>query len=90
MAAAVGYESSTAEETALAYHGNDIFGTHLMRTLGQRDLKARVVFTEARRYADRKEAARATQSEVELLRRMLAGRSAMKPTADRFRLTRAG
>jgi 1-acyl-sn-glycerol-3-phosphate acyltransferase len=90
-AAAIGYASSTAEEAALAYHGDDVFGTHLVRTLGQRDLAARVVFaTGGRRYADRKEATRATQGEVELLRSVLAGRSAMEPSTDPHRLTRAG
>ncbi len=43
-AAAIGYASSTAEEAALAYHGDDVFGTHLVRTLGLRGLKARVAF----------------------------------------------
>jgi 1-acyl-sn-glycerol-3-phosphate acyltransferase len=32
--AAIGYASSTAAECALAYHGEDVFGTHLVRTLG--------------------------------------------------------
>jgi 1-acyl-sn-glycerol-3-phosphate acyltransferase len=90
-AAAIGYASSTAEETALAYHGDDIFGTHLVRTLGQRDLAARVVFAASgRRYAERKEAARATQDEVGALRTVLAGRSAVKHPTDPLRLTRAG
>jgi 1-acyl-sn-glycerol-3-phosphate acyltransferase len=67
-AAAIGYASSTAEEARLAYHGDDVFGPHLVRTLGQSDLVARVAFAKARYYADRKEAARATQAEVERLR----------------------
>ena len=83
-AAAIGYASSTAEEAALAYHGDDIFGAHLMLTLGQRSLTARVAFaTAAKRYADRKEAARATRAEVEVLRGMAAGRrTAIQPAAQ--------
>jgi lyso-ornithine lipid O-acyltransferase len=90
-AAAIGYSSSTAEEAALAYHGKDVFGGHLVRTLGQGHLEARVAFAPAgARYANRKEAARATQAEVELLRTVVAGRPAIKPRTDPFRLTRAG
>jgi 1-acyl-sn-glycerol-3-phosphate acyltransferase len=95
-AAAVGYASSTAPEGALAYHDEDVFGTHLVRTLGQRDLKARVAFAaEGKRYADRKEAARATQSEVELLRSGLAADAAIQPSTEPvpmepLRLTPAG
>jgi 1-acyl-sn-glycerol-3-phosphate acyltransferase len=82
-AAAVGYASSTAPEGALAYHHEDVFGTHLVRTLGQRDLKARVAFAaEGKRYADRKEAARATQGEVKLLRGGLAGHASIQPSVD--------
>jgi 1-acyl-sn-glycerol-3-phosphate acyltransferase len=90
-AAAIGYASSTAEEAALAYHGDDVFGTHLVRTLGLRGLKARVAFaTTAKRYGDRKTAARATQAEVELLRGRAAGRPAIQPTAELLHLTHAG
>jgi lyso-ornithine lipid O-acyltransferase len=90
-AAAIGYSSRTAEEAALAYHGKDVFGSHLVRTLGQGHLEARVAFAPAgARYADRKEAARATQAEVELLRTVVAGRPAIKQRTDPFRLTRAG
>ena len=95
-AAAIGYASSTAEEAALAYHGDDIFGAHLMRTLGQRGLTARVAFAAAARcYADRKEAARATQAAVEVLRGTVAGRSAIQPAtqllqSDARSLTHAG
>jgi 1-acyl-sn-glycerol-3-phosphate acyltransferase len=90
-AAAVGYASSTAEEAALAYHGDDVFGTHLVRTLGLRGLKARVAFaTTAQRYGDRKAAARATQAEVELLRGRVAGRPAIQPAAGLLHLTHAG
>jgi 1-acyl-sn-glycerol-3-phosphate acyltransferase len=90
-AAAIGYASSTAEEAALTYHGEDVFGPHLMRTLGQRDLKARVIFAAmGRRYADRKEAARTTQAEIELLRSVVSGRPASKEPTGFYRLTRAG
>jgi 1-acyl-sn-glycerol-3-phosphate acyltransferase len=86
-AAAIGYASSTAQEATLAYHGDDVFGPHLMRTLGQRHLEARVAFAETgRRYADRKQAARETQAEVELLRNMVAGDSAIESPTDPFRL----
>jgi len=82
-AAAVGYASSTAAESTLAYHGEDVFGTHLVRTLGERHLKARVAFAaEGKRYADRKEAARATQGEVELLRSGLAADAAIQPYTE--------
>jgi lyso-ornithine lipid O-acyltransferase len=82
-AAAIGYASSTAAEAALAYRGEDVFGTHLVRTLGQRHLKARVIFAaEGKRYADRKEAARATHSEVAWLRSVLAGHAAIEPSMD--------
>ena len=89
-ASAVGYASSTADETALAYHGDDVFGTHLVRTLGLRGLKARVAFAPAKCYTDRKEAARATHAEVELLRGRVTGRPAIQPTADLLHLTHAG
>jgi 1-acyl-sn-glycerol-3-phosphate acyltransferase len=90
-AAAIGYASSTAEEATIAYHGDDIFGTHLLRTLGLRSLKARVIFApEGKHYVDRKEAARATQAEVEWMRSLLPGLSATKPPRNRLRLTRAG
>ncbi len=90
-ASAIGYASSTAAEAVLAYHGEDVFGTHLVRTLGQRDLKARVVFAAAGKgYADRKEAARATQAEVAWLRSVLAGHAAIQPAREQIRVTRAG
>jgi lyso-ornithine lipid O-acyltransferase len=90
-AAAIGYASSTGEEAALAYHGDDVFGTHLVRTLRLRGLKARVAFaTTAQCYGDRKMAARATQAEVELLRGRVAGRPAIQPTAELLHLTHAG
>jgi 1-acyl-sn-glycerol-3-phosphate acyltransferase len=88
-AAAIGYSSRTAEEATLAYHGEDVFGMHLVRTLGQRNLEARVAFGTARRYADRKEAARATQAEVERLRCRVAGRSAIETAAELLPLTHA-
>jgi lyso-ornithine lipid O-acyltransferase len=89
-AAAIRYASSTAEETALAYHGDDIFGTHLARTLGQRSLTARVAFAAAKCYAERKEAARETQAEVERLRHAVSGRPALEPAAELLPLTHAG
>jgi 1-acyl-sn-glycerol-3-phosphate acyltransferase len=90
IAAVIGYASSTASEAELAYHGEDVFGTHLVRTLGQRHLKARVVFAaEGKRYASRKEAARTTQVEVERLRSVMAGPAAIQPCAEPLRLTLA-
>jgi hypothetical protein len=62
-----------------------------LRTLGQRDLEARVVFAATgRHYANRKEAARATQGEVELLRSVFAGQSSIEAPTDPLGLTRAG
>ena len=62
-----------------------------MRTLGQRHLEARVAFAETgRRYADRKQAARETQAEVESLRSAVAVQPATKPPTDPLRLTRTG
>jgi 1-acyl-sn-glycerol-3-phosphate acyltransferase len=91
-AAAIGYASSTAEEAALTYHGNDVFAPHLVQTLGQCNLEARMAFAATGRcYADRKEAARVTQAEVELLRTVFARHSALgPPQSDPLRLTRAG
>jgi lyso-ornithine lipid O-acyltransferase len=92
-AAAIGYTSSTAEEASLAYYANDIFGTHLARTLGQGNVEARVIFSAKQsRYASRKKAARGTQREVESLRTAIAGpRAENQPLQDGFfRLTRAG
>ena len=89
-AAAIGYASSTAEEATIAYHGDDVFGPHLMRTVGLRHLKARVAFAAARRYADRKEAARTTQAEVERLRSVVARHSATAAAMDLYQVTSAG
>jgi 1-acyl-sn-glycerol-3-phosphate acyltransferase len=89
-AAAIGYASSTAEEVRVAYHGDDVFGPHLARTLGRRNLEARVRFATARGYAHRKEAARVTQAEVELLRSGFDGNPAIQPHTDLFHLTHAG
>ena len=90
-AAAIGYASSTTKEATLAYQGEDIFGRHLVRTLGQRDLKMRVIFAATgRRYTDRKEAARTTHTEVELLRSVVTGRPASKEASGFYRLTQAG
>jgi 1-acyl-sn-glycerol-3-phosphate acyltransferase len=85
-AAAIEYASSTAEEARLAYHGNDVFGTHLVRTVGQGNLEVRAAFGTASVYADRKRAARATQAEVERLRR----RAALTTPADNLQLTCVG
>ena len=90
-AAAIGYASSTAEESGLAYYGDDVFGSHLLRTMGQANVEARVIFSTKRsRYAERKEAARAAQTEVELLRRAVAGHSVRSGASSPIRLTRAG
>jgi 1-acyl-sn-glycerol-3-phosphate acyltransferase len=88
-AAAIGYSSHTAEEATIAYHGEDVFGTHLVRTLGHTKLGARLAFSTARRYPDRKEAARVTQVEVERLRGAVAGRSAIETAAELRPLTHA-
>jgi 1-acyl-sn-glycerol-3-phosphate acyltransferase len=88
--AAIGYASSTADEATIAYHGDDVFGAHLMRTVGLRHVKARVAFSSARRYADRKEAARTTQAEVERLRSVVARHSATPATIDLLQVTSAG
>ena len=90
-AAAIGYTSSTAKEATLAYYGDDIFGPHLVRTLGQCNVEARVIFSAKRaRYASRKEAASASHAEVQLLRAVIAGHPANKQPDDPYRLTRAG
>jgi 1-acyl-sn-glycerol-3-phosphate acyltransferase len=90
-AAAIGYASSTAEEAALAYYGEDVFGPHLLRTLGHNKVEARVIFaTKGSRYSSRKEAARVMHAEVELLRRAVAGHHVRKKQPDPLRLTRAG
>lgn len=91
-AAAIGYASSTAEEAELAYHGEHVFAPHLVRTLGQQKVEARVIFAaRGRRYADRKEAARVTRTEVELLRSAIARHHpAAQNSSGFYRLTRAG
>ena len=89
-AAAIGHASSTAEEATIAYHGDDVFGPHLMRTVGLRHLKARVAFATARHYTDRKEAARTTQAEVERLRGVAARHSATAAAIDLLQVTSAG
>jgi lyso-ornithine lipid O-acyltransferase len=90
-AAAIGYASSTADEAALAYYGDDVLAPHLTRTLGQRDLHAFVAFSaKGERYLDRKQAAHATHAEVLALRGAVAGSIPAKRNADLFRLTRAG
>lgn len=90
-AAAIGYTGETTEESALAYYGDDIFAAHLFRTLGERHLEARVVFSESKRYAGRKEAARATQAEVCSLRSVVAEQRAVAwQSPALIRLTHAG
>ncbi len=89
MAAAIGYDSDTASEAALAYYGDEVFGPHLLRTLGQRRLRARVAFGIAgQRYTDRKAAARTTQAEVEALRHFVTCPPKGCSRADADRLTR--
>jgi hypothetical protein len=61
-----------------------------MRTVGLRHLKARVAFATARRYADRKDAARTTQAEVERLRSAVARHSATTAAMDLLQVTSAG
>ena len=79
-AAAIGYASQTAREADLAYYGDAVFGPHLLRTLGQREVRVQVAFADAgRRYTDRKHAARTTQAEVEVLRAYLAGHAVARP-----------
>lgn len=92
-AAAIGYASSTADEASLAYHGDDVFASHLARTVGKVNVEIRVIFSVKRsRYTSRKEAARATQAEVELLRTLIAGLPAAKQPvqAGLVGLTRVG
>lgn len=75
-AAAIGYAGEAAE-AQIAYYGNDMFGPHLWRTLDQRNVRARVIFSAQRsRYSTRKEAARTTQRQVEQLRYMVTRYSA--------------
>jgi lyso-ornithine lipid O-acyltransferase len=90
-AAAIGY-GSRVEESAIAYYGDDIFASHLFRTLGERDLEARVVFSATpQRYAGRKEAALTTQAEVCLLRNAVAEQRAVAGQSPALvRLTHAG
>jgi lyso-ornithine lipid O-acyltransferase len=91
-AAAIDYTGGTAAESAIAYYGDDIFAPHLFRTLGERHLEARVVFSsESKRYAGRKEAARATQADVCLLRNVVAEqRTVARQSPALVRLTHAG
>jgi 1-acyl-sn-glycerol-3-phosphate acyltransferase len=90
--AAIGYSSETAAESRLAYYGDDAFAPHLLRTLGQRQVRAHVAFGGARSYADRKRAASGTQAEVEAMRaRLLAGRHRPDgPVAQQATVTMAG
>lgn len=87
-AAAIGYTSSNADEAGIAYYGDDVFAPHLMRTLGQRGLEARVIFGEGRRYAGRKEAASAAYGEVEVMRGAIAGPAQRMASSETLLLTR--
>ena len=90
-ASAIAYESTTARESELAYYGDDVFGPHLLRTLGQRAVCVRVAFAGAgQRYNDRKQAARATQAEVEALRAAVSVQHKGCNLQAAQRLTRAG
>jgi 1-acyl-sn-glycerol-3-phosphate acyltransferase len=90
-AAAIGYESSTAAESELAYHGDDTFGPHLLRTFGQVQVCAHVAFSSAGRcYVDRKEAARMTHAEVQLLRASVRTRIEPADGSGRYGMRRAG
>ena len=88
-AAAIGYSSDTAEEAAIAYCGDDVFGPHLVRTLGRRGLQARVIFSATpSRYPGRKEAARAAHAELKLLRSRVSGPSKCEQLSGSLLLTR--
>lgn len=87
-AAAIGYASETAGESEIAYCGDAVFAPHLMRTLGQRGLEARVIFGEGRRYAGRKEAAPITYGEVVALRDAIAGPAERIASSESLLLTR--
>ena len=90
-AAAIGYECSTAAESDLAYYGDDTFGPHLLHTLGQMQVRARVAFSSAGRcYVDRKEAARATYAEVQRLRASVAARFERRGGSGSDGMKRAG
>jgi 1-acyl-sn-glycerol-3-phosphate acyltransferase len=90
-AAAIGYESSTAAESELAYHGDDTFGPHLLHTFGQMRVRAHVAFSSAGRcYVDRKEAARVTHAEVQMLRASVAARFEIPDGYGGYGMRRAG
>ena len=73
-AAAVRYESAGGgPESELCWFGDESFLSHLWRTLGGPGFTARVRFAEPEVYADRREAARASQEEVAGLRGQGAG-----------------
>jgi 1-acyl-sn-glycerol-3-phosphate acyltransferase len=90
-AAAIGYESSTAAESELAYCGDDTFGPHLLHTFGQVGVRAHVAFSSAGgRYVDRKEAARMTHAEVERLRASVAARFDTPDGSGSYGMRRVG
>jgi 1-acyl-sn-glycerol-3-phosphate acyltransferase len=90
-AAAIGYESSTAAESELAYHGNDTFGPHLLHTFGQMHVRAHVAFSSAGKcFVNRKEAARATHAEVQMLRTSVAAGLERPGSSGSCRMRRAG
>jgi 1-acyl-sn-glycerol-3-phosphate acyltransferase len=90
-ASAIGYESSTAAESELAYYGDDTFGPHLLHTFGQMRMRAHVAFSSAGRcYVDRKEAARMTHAEVERLRASVAARFEATDGFGSYGIMRAG
>lgn len=90
-AAAIGYESGTAPESVLAYYGDDIFGPHLLHTFGQLRVRAHIAFSSAGRcYVDRKEAARMTHAEVQLLRASVRSRFERPDCSGGSGMRRAG
>jgi 1-acyl-sn-glycerol-3-phosphate acyltransferase len=90
-AAAIGYESSTAAESELAYHGDDTFGPHLLHTFGQMQVRAHVAFSSAGRcYVDRKEAARMSHGEVQMLRASVRTRIEQPDCSGGYGMRRAG
>jgi 1-acyl-sn-glycerol-3-phosphate acyltransferase len=89
--AAIAYESSTAAESQLAYHGEDTFGPHLLLTFGQMRVRAHVAFSSAGRcYVDRKEAARMTHAEVQMLRASVRTRIEQPHGSGSYGMRRAG
>ncbi len=90
-AAAIAYTSQSAPEQDLAYYGDDVFGPHLLRTVGQRGLHARVRFSnDSACYASRKEAARRAEGEVRWLRATMTETDATAQSEELYRLTQSG